>query len=141
MEKMTRKQTCIVYTVVTILFVGVWFLPKTPEQEARQEANQARQMRKQAAEEAERSERDHEIMVRVKCESAIKSALRAPATADFPWQPVSIGRLKSDGSIMRVLTYVDAQNSFGATIRTNFLCDCKQVNEKWAVVELKNVGG
>jgi hypothetical protein len=47
--------------------------------------------------------------------------LRAPASADFPF--ASMNSVRSAGANRWLLaSYVDAQNAFGATIRTQFRC-------------------
>lgn len=57
----------------------------------------------------------------------IARELKAPASAEFPYSTdpgVSITRSASDSGkacAFTIKTYVDAQNSFGAQIRTNFL--------------------
>ena len=51
-------------------------------------------------------------------EENIKSILKSPSTAKFPW-PDEWRMSKKKGSII-VQSYVDAQNSFGATIRSDF---------------------
>lgn len=57
-------------------------------------------------------------------EERVKQVLKSPATADFPktseWTISQI-----DPVNYRLSSYVDAQNSFGALIRTAFSCDVK----------------
>jgi hypothetical protein len=50
----------------------------------------------------------------VACQSVVKNNLKSPSTAKF------VGVPKSDGTYIR--GEVDAQNSFGATIRNSFRC-------------------
>lgn len=52
-------------------------------------------------------------------EEIVKQRLRAPATADFPSSPDQWRITKEDGMV-RVRSYVDAQNAFGATLRNTF---------------------
>lgn len=59
----------------------------------------------------------------VMSQNFVKRDLRAPATAQFPHQPISateIGECQ-----FRVSSYVDAQNAFGALIRSNYSVDMK----------------
>lgn len=49
----------------------------------------------------------------------VRSQLKAPSTAKFPTRFAPGTRHEGD-CIYRVVSYVDAQNSFGAMIRTNF---------------------
>jgi hypothetical protein len=61
----------------------------------------------------------------IKCQHAISDQLKAPATAQLQnfFIDQTQGRLTGDGaSGWHWATYVDSQNSFGANIRTNFVC-------------------
>jgi hypothetical protein len=55
----------------------------------------------------------------VACQTQVEKQLKAPASADYPADidPVKTG----DG--WQWNAYVDAQNSFGAKLRTNFTCE------------------
>lgn len=74
------------------------------------------------------------------CADHVKSRLKAPATADFPNPyrddaPVTIQRLRD--SRYRVVSVVDAQNSFGANIRTGFVCEARYLgNGRWRLADL-----
>lgn len=152
-EASERTRMAVVFTFVFVLLVGSCFIPESPKDIqfgkivarlflAKPSKNTSNAVRVgTAVKQTARAERDHEITATVICEMAIKAALRSPATADFPWLPDGVGRLINDNDIMRVLTYVDAQNGFGATVRTRFKCDCRQTGEKWVVVDLKTIGG
>ncbi len=52
------------------------------------------------------------------CEDAVKNRLRAPATAQFP-DPLAI---PESGNRWRVQGAVDAQNAFGALVRSDYEC-------------------
>ena len=57
-------------------------------------------------------------------EDFVKKNLKAPSTAKFPWfREVVVDDLGAER--YRVTAYVDAQNSFGAQIRTNYTCVVK----------------
>jgi hypothetical protein len=56
-------------------------------------------------------------------ERFIKERLKAPSTADFPWGTYRANHLPNDSWI--VSSYVDAQNSFGAKLRSNWVCELK----------------
>lgn len=66
------------------------------------------------------TEKDKKITASVCAEFEIKRLLKAPSTAKFPW--LMSTAVYKDGSNFVVDSYVDAQNSFGAIIRTNFKC-------------------
>jgi hypothetical protein len=57
----------------------------------------------------------------VLCRNVVRESLKAPSTANFPWVADNYGITK-DGTFA-VFDHVDAQNSFGAMIRTNFYCE------------------
>ena len=50
-----------------------------------------------------------------------ESELIAPATASFPWGLYGVTSLNR--VVHQVNSYVDAQNSFGAKVRTYFSCE------------------
>jgi hypothetical protein len=57
----------------------------------------------------------------VKCEEAVTAQLKSPSTANFA--SYSSRQVTDDGNgKYYVRSYVDSQNSFGAQIRTGFLC-------------------
>lgn len=77
-----------------------------------------------------------------KSQEYVKEHLKAPATADFPYyNSTSVKRVAGDakGVMYEVVSYVDAQNSFGAKIRTNYKCSIVRVhaNKSWVLAELK----
>jgi hypothetical protein len=63
----------------------------------------------------------------VMCQEAVKRRLKAPATADFPWYSDSFVRYLDVGRF-RVSAYVDAENSFGAKIRSYYTCVVKSTD-------------
>lgn len=52
-------------------------------------------------------------------QDAVKANLKAPSSAKFPWYNESYITVSSDGNYV-VQAYVDAENSLGAQIRSNF---------------------
>ena len=64
----------------------------------------------------------------------------SPSTASFPWLDREVRSLGND--VYQVISYVDAQNGFGATVRSNYSCkvryrggeDADQNN--WEAVEI-----
>lgn len=51
----------------------------------------------------------------------VKRQLKAPSTAKFPY--CSEATIVHDGNTWTVLSYVDAQNSFGAMLRSEFIAE------------------
>lgn len=60
------------------------------------------------------------------CNAIVKEQLKAPKTAKFKW----IAEHTFDGKdLYTVKSYVDSENSFGAMIRTHFLCGMRYRGE------------
>lgn len=65
----------------------------------------------------------------------VKKRLRSPSTADFPFGGHrNVKPLGNDRYLVE--SYVDSQNSFGATVRTNFRGVIKEVEGGWQIEEL-----
>lgn len=76
------------------------------------------------------SESGSEIGAMIACESFVEDQLRAPATASFP--PARDADITHDGEDRyRVRAHVDAENAFGATVRTSFICEVTRVDDGW----------
>lgn len=70
------------------------------------------------------------------CREAVERKLKAPTTAKFPYyQQFSAYR---DGDGYSVSGYVDAQNSFGAMIRTSFSCQMRNIGGSWTALAVTN---
>ena len=57
----------------------------------------------------------------------VKNSLKSPKSADFPWLMDDIGFGKN-GDIVAVQGYVDAMNSFGAQIRSQWTVEFKVID-------------
>lgn len=66
------------------------------------------------------------------CKDAVETQLKAPTTAKFPnlWE-IGVGEIEGQENTYRVRAYVDAQNSFGVMIRTNYDCDLRYLGGEW----------
>jgi hypothetical protein len=66
----------------------------------------------------------------------VKSRLVAPATADFAsyWDSAVVAEADS---AVRIRSYVDAQNGFGANVRTTYWARLRCTPEGWALVSLE----
>ncbi len=62
---------------------------------------------------------DEKVSLINKTQEIIKAILKSPSTAKFPWNNDEWATGKQDGKTI-VQGYVDSQNSFGATIRSEF---------------------
>ncbi len=71
------------------------------------------------------------------CEQFAGKRLKAPASADFQLYDDSLVRNMGE-SEFKIISYVDAQNSFGAKLRTKYACVIKYTgNEEWQLESLK----
>jgi hypothetical protein len=62
----------------------------------------------------------------------VEKRLKAPGTADYGWQAPSECVTDLGEGRYLVKGWVDAQNSFGAKLRTHFTCTVKyEANDKW----------
>lgn len=66
------------------------------------------------------------------CQQAARAELRAPATARFP-DPGTAG-VSHTGSTYTVATYVDADNGFGALIRSSVHCTVAHSGSTWTAL-------
>lgn len=72
----------------------------------------------------------------VMCQEFVEDQLKAPGTADFP---AGYTRYTTDlgGGRYRVQAYVDAENAFGANVRTDFDCTVAYVgSDNWRLENL-----
>lgn len=87
---------------------------------------------KRAAEEAQKQQEQATMPAYFYAQDHVKDLLKAPATADFPaYSPEFVS---GSGSDFKVNSYVDAQNGFGAKIRTRYSCNVHIVDDKHAQV-------
>jgi len=77
----------------------------------------------------------------IQCKNFVSENLKSPSSADFPFMDFKAWRF--DNSTYVIKSYVDAQNSFGAQIRSNWHCKIQyQDGEKsdqtnWKLLELE----
>jgi hypothetical protein len=102
------------------LFYGIWLYVSSPSKSA-----------------APRQE-DKGLVAYSMAQVMVEDRLKAPSTADFPvytpGQVVSLGDRK-----WRVVSYVDAQNSFGAKVRTHYEVTIQEdpARDGWMLLDIK----
>lgn len=69
-------------------------------------------------------------MAYVQCGEFVKRRLPTPATADFP-SDADDRTVTVAPQVYRVASYVDYQNTFGATVRADFTCTVRDVAGTW----------
>jgi hypothetical protein len=92
--------------VLLLMFGGCVVLMMLPESEERKR---------------ERALNDGQVNTVVLCENAMTQRLRAPGSADYPFGHVSTVT-RAGQNRFQLVSYVDAQNAFGAKLRTRFRC-------------------
>ena len=90
-------------------------------------------------------EKNYELAAYVGCELYVKETLKAPASAEFPSTSTADIR-ELENKVFEIRSYVDAQNSFGAMIRTDFYCKIQYIGDpdgdeldfsKWILLDLQ----
>jgi len=84
--------------------------------------------------------KDNSIMADIMMRDFVKKQLKSPSTAKFASAAEKNGRFvqKGDDNVYFVKSFVDSQNSFGATIRTHYYGEIKQVSDdKWQLITLE----
>jgi len=77
-----------------------------------------------------RLEKVDKTEVKIKVQGFVKDRLKSPSSADFCWRTndsvVVLGENK-----YRVVGCVDAQNSFGAMLRSDYVCEIAYLGGNW----------
>ena len=77
--------------------------------------------------------------VYVMAQSIVTERLKSPASADYPLYPEQIS--KRDDGVYVIMSYVDAQNAFGANLRKHWVCQLKYKGgdsfdiNNWQIIE------
>ncbi len=67
----------------------------------------------------------------------LEDHLKAPSTAEFPLYTPGQTKKLSDDDIWEIKSYVDAQNSFGAMLRTRFVMVIQDRGDVWHLLSLE----
>ncbi len=67
------------------------------------------------------------------CEEYVTDRLKAPASADFPGADRVVSSTADEWT---VVASVDSENSFGAMIRTDYVCSVRDTGRSWDLVSL-----
>jgi len=79
---------------------------------------------------------DYSMDAWIAAEDFVKRRLKAPSTAKFEKGAHKKVKQLSNGN-WHLSSYVDAQNSFGAILRTYYAIEMKRHSDKWELVTLK----
>jgi hypothetical protein len=118
--------------------------------DARQAALDAEQRKKDAEAQAAKKAAKKAAALAKKCndttmafvmsQTFVKRNLKAPSTAEFPWitdDQVAISTKPDCG--FRVIGWVDAQNGFGAQIRSKYVVDLKYLDDEAGTWQLTDI--
>jgi hypothetical protein len=84
--------------------------------------------------------RDERAAAYEQAKAIVLDSMKAPATAVFPERDVALSHVEKGADYYTVESYVDAENSFGANIRTDFRFWMRRTGEgpdDWQVLESK----
>ncbi|MHB9947305.1 hypothetical protein CF095_18365 [Clostridium botulinum] len=148
-----------VWVIIAIALVVINDTLINPGEEEKQQAEQikieqkakAEKDAKKAAKKAEKekakakkAEEDKRATLITTAQKTVKENLKAPSTAKFPWSfdEYKIKETNSDNKDMTIYYisgYVDAENSFGAKLRNNFIVkmECKKDLSEYRVLDTK----
>lgn len=69
----------------------------------------------------------------IMCQQLVTDRLKAPSTAKFSdFTNTQVYNIQGQPNTFRAIGYVDAQNSFGAMLRSNYTCDIRYNSGEWA---------
>lgn len=80
------------------------------------------------------------IMAFIMSQSFVEKRLKSPSTADFPYAHDEGVRISYQGECKhKIWAYVDAQNSFGATIRTKYYAEVQKEygTDSWRLLDVQ----
>lgn len=90
------------------------------------------------SEEEEDEEYGKKIEAITACKRFVKSRLKAPATAEFPWSMSETDAVhRTDKGVYEVISHVDSENLMGAKVRADFNCRMRLDDGNWKLVDLK----
>jgi len=107
------------------------------EEAQKQQEARAKAQAEAAATRAEECGNKNEITAYVMSQEFVKRQLRAPSTAEFPWATEISTRALGDCKY-QIVAYVDAQNAFGAMLRTRYTATMllHPVEESWSALKV-----
>ena len=78
---------------------------------------------------------DNAARAYITAQDHVRKRLRSPVSADFPF--LDFTAKKSGPCRLTIRSYVDAQNGFGATIRTRFTAVMELRSGSWTLMSLR----
>ena len=66
---------------------------------------------------------DYSVYAYAMSKDFVRDRLCSPSTASFPWSATRVDAMGQGH--YKVVAYVDSENAFGGTVRTNYICELK----------------
>jgi len=121
----TKKMLLGFFAGIIAITVLIGVIVPTDEEKRQQEIENAEKWK----------EEDNHIGAYVMVQKFVKEKLKSPSTAKFP--SLDYKYQTRENHVYYIEGYVDSQNSFGATVRTEFAGTIQQVDkDKWKLLEL-----
>jgi hypothetical protein len=112
-KERSAKSGCLTVLGVVMLLAFVGSLSNRPKTSSQRETSTPPTM-------SSNRSRSHSAAAQVVCQNLVENSLKAPSTASFPWFSTEVRQSGPD--TYTVSGYVDAENSFGAKIRSAWTC-------------------
>ena len=78
---------------------------------------------KKSSPKSDEEPKDESSMASIQCKEFVKERLKSPSSADFPLLDYQASVIGNNQYVIR--SYVEAQNSFGANLKSNYVCIVK----------------
>lgn len=127
--------------IIGINVIGVlYYLTLSPEelkkiekeQQAKKELDSINESKAQFE---DNSNEDHTIEAFVYTQEQIEKQIKSPSSTEWPTASESLQ--KRERNLYTFKSYFDSQNSFGAMIRTKYICVVEENNNLYKIIELQ----
>lgn len=133
-EEKREERDLFVGLVIALVFFAVLFLLFMGCMKVL-ESRTNRELEKMSVNQTEEREPTYEDSAWIYAQEFVKRALKSPRSAKFEFGAVAKGSVKYLGNdTYSVDSYVDAENSFGASIRTYFSLKVQSREDGWYLV-------
>jgi hypothetical protein len=135
-----RNLLWIAGSVLFLGFVGSLFSGEDPgatQSTAAATAEQLQQAQRDQREQAEQQNEVYAVSAFIESQGIVKKCLKCPSTASFPNMLGEDVDVRQSEEVVIVSAYVDAENSFGAKIRTAYFCRFKKLPGEDGPVKLE----
>lgn len=101
---------------------------KQQEEQRKKEEEEALKAEQELQQKRNTLSLDESLRIKDACKDVVDQVLKAPSTAEYPgswYDPLNGWGMQKKNNIVTVSSYVDAENSFGAKLRTTFIIQFK----------------